>query len=414
MVSGILSAAVSGLNVNAQRIGAAADNIANSSTNGYKRTDIHSRTVSTVQSATAYAPGGVQAISRQLSDVQGLLASTTSSTDLAISGNGYFAVSREASGGETLYTRDGSFDVDHQGFLVNSSGQYLLATTSGGEALQPVNVNRIGGTAQETANIDISANLPASVNVGDRFTINARAVDSLGGALDIQLNFEAQAGGVFQLTVGSVTETATGAQVAVAREGSNVGPAYDVTVNFSADGLVASFDGAQQPPVLNISGLSNGAGELDIQLDLGQVGAANGLTRYGSEFVLNAVSSDGAAFGTVSGIDVGQNGRITAVFDNGETRTVADVPIATFANSSGLDALTGGVFQATDASGPATYRDAGTGGAGSVQSGALELSTTDIGTEFTNMIIAETAYKASLSILKAADQMSQGLLDEIA
>lgn len=89
MVSGILSAAVSGLSVNAQRLGVAADNIANVSTNGYKRTEIQSRTISTMQSATAYAPGGVQAIGRQLSDVQGLLAPSASSTDLAISGNGF-------------------------------------------------------------------------------------------------------------------------------------------------------------------------------------------------------------------------------------------------------------------------------------------------------------------------------------
>jgi len=126
------------------------------------------------------------------------------------------------------------------------------------------------------------------------------------------------------------------------------------------------------------------------------------------------VQSDGAAFGSVSGVNVGTDGRVTAIFDNGETRTVTEIPVATFTNPVGLEAISGGAYRATDASGAPTLRDAGTGGAGSVQSGALELSTTDIGTEFTNMIIAENAYKASLKVLKAADLMASSLLDEIA
>lgn len=86
-----------------------------------------------------------------------------------------------------------------------------------------MNVARIGGTAQETANINVGANLPASAAVGEAFTINARATDSQGSQLDIQLNFKSQAGGDYHLTVGQVTELATGATTAVAREGSNAG-----------------------------------------------------------------------------------------------------------------------------------------------------------------------------------------------
>ncbi|MBL4613563.1 MAG: flagellar hook-basal body complex protein [Magnetovibrio sp.] len=414
MISGILGAAVSGLNVNAQRIGAAADNIANANTTGYKRTSIQNRSFSTAQNSTGYAPGGVLAIARQLSDVQGLLAPSASSTDLAISGNGFFAVSRTDGGGETLFTREGSFAVNDQGFLVNNSGHYLLATTPSGEALQPVNIAGIAGTAQETENIDVGANLPARAAPGDRFTINVRATDSLGAKLDIQLNFEAQAGGTFRLSVGQVTELATGATTAVAREGSSAGSTYDVTVQFNGNGTVASFDGNATPPVLNISGLSSGAGALDIQLDLGTVGGANGLTRFGSEFVLASVRSDGASFGSVSGVNVAADGRISAVFDNGETRVVADIQVATFTSPIGLEAMSGSVYRATDASGAPTFQNGSSGGSGRVQSGALELSTTDIGTEFTNMIIAKNAYRASLAVVKAADQLSQSLLDEMA
>ena len=422
MVSGILSAAVSGLSINAQRLGAAADNIVNVSTTGYKRTDIHAQTIATRQSTSAYAPGGVQAVPRSLSNVQGLLGPSVSSTDLAISGDGFFAVSStsfskstpSASNGESLFTRDGSFAPDNRGYLVNSSGYYLLAASPDGSGgLSPVNLGAVSGTAQATSQISVAANLPATAQPGDQFNVNARATDSLGGGLDIQLNFEAQAGGAYRVTVASVTETATGVTTAIAREGTNAGPAFDVTVGFSADGTVASFDGGATPPVLNISGLSDGASDLSIQLDFGQVGGANGLTRYGSEFVLGSVQADGARFGTVSGVNVAQDGRITAQFDNGERRTIANIRVATFTNPSGLIAESGGVYRATDASGAPTYLNGGSGGAGQIQSGALELSTTDIGTEFVNLLLAETSYSASLKVLKVADQLSRTLLDEI-
>lgn len=421
MVSSILNAAVSGLSLNAQRIGAAADNIVNVSTTGYKRTDIHAQSISTRQSSTAYASGGVQAIARPLNGVQGLLMSSGSSTDLALSGSGYFAVSKStvspqgASGDESLFTRDGSFAPDNRGYLVNTSGYYLLAQKPDGSGgLSPVNIKAIGGTAEATSNTQVGANLPAAASVGERFSINVRATDSLGNDLDIPLNFEAQAGGAYRLSVGAVTETASGATTAVAREGSNTGPSYDVVVQFSADGTVASFDGGAQPPALNISGLASGADEINIQLDLGQVGSTDGLTRFGAEFALGSVQSDGARFGAVSNVNIASDGRVTAVFDNGETRAIARIPIATFTNPSGLSAETGGGYRATDASGAPTYQQADAGGAGHVQSGALEQSTTDLGTEFVNLIVAETSYRASLEVLKAADQLSKSLLDEIA
>jgi len=412
VVSGILNAAVSGLSYNAQRIGAAADNIVNVSITGFKRTDIHSQNLST---------GGVQSIARPFNGVQGLLTSSGSGTDLALSGPGYFAVSASsvspqgASGDESLFTRDGSFAPDNRGYLVNTSGHYLLANAADGSGgLSRVNLQAIGGTAEATSTTQVGANLPATAQVGERFSINARATDSLGNDLDVALNFDAQAGGAYRLSVGSITETSSGATSAVAREGSSAGPSYDVTVQFSADGTVASFDGGAQAPALNISGLSSGADDLTIQLDLGAVGAANGLTRYGSEFALGSVQSDGARFGAVSNVDIATDGRVTAVFDNGERREIARIPVATFTNPSGLSAENGGAYRATDASGEPTYQHAGSGGAGHVQSGALEQSSTDLGREFVNLIVAETSYRASLEVLKAADQLSKSLLDEIA
>ncbi|OEJ69053.1 flagellar hook-basal body complex protein [Magnetovibrio blakemorei] len=412
MVAGILNSAVSGLSLNAQRIAAAADNIANTSTRGYKRTDVQASTLATRQSTTAYAAGGVQAVSRPLNGVQGLLASSGSSTDLALSGAGYFAVTGP-SGGQTLFTRNGSFAPNANGDLVNSDGFALLAesasaSSSGDGGLSKVNINSISGTADASTKVSIDANLPAQASVGQTFTITAQTTDSLGGGVDIALNFTAQAGGTYDVTVGAITESATGATTAIAREGDSSGPAYDVNVSFGGNGLVSSFDGNPTPARLSISNLSSGAADLSLELDLG------GLTRFGSDFALGGVSADGAGYGQVSAVDVSTGGRITARFDNGEQRLIADIQVATFTDPSGLSMQAGGVYAATDASGAPIYQTPGQGGAGSVQSGALELSTTDLATEITNLMIAETSYRASLQVVKAADQLSQSLLDEIA
>ena len=207
--------------------------------------------------------------------------------------------------------------------------------------------------------------------------------------------------------MGQVTELASGSTSAQARSGSSAGPAYAHTVTFGGDGLPSG--GAA--PTLNISNLSSGASDLNITLNLGTAGQASGLTKYGSEFVLGRVNANGAAYGNVSGVSVGQDGTVTALFDNGQQRTLATIPVATFSNPQGLDAVSANAFRETGASGPATLRNPGSSGAGSVQSGTVELSTTDFGTEFATTILARTSYSASLKVISAAEDMARALMN---
>jgi len=368
-------------------VASAATNIANVSTTSYKRSDITASTLATRQSTTAYSAGGVLSAPRQLADVQGLLAASPSSTDMAVSGAGYFTVSRgPAAGGEAFYTRDGSFAPDAQGNLVNRSGAYLLARpATGGQDLAPVNLQRIGGTAQATTQISVGANLPANAQVGDVFMISAQVTDSLGNTQSLPLTFEAQAGGAFRLTI-------PGAQ-----QSSTSGAAYDSQVTFDGNGAVSS----SAPPTIAIAS-TNGAADLAISLDI------SGLSRFGGDFSQGFVQADGARFGEVSGVTVSAQGTLSATFNNGETRTIANIDLATFTSPQGLEAVGGNVYRATDASGNPTY---GAAGAGQIQGGALELSTTDLGTEFVNMIVAKSSYSAGLKVLTAGQEMSQSLLN---
>ena len=146
-----------------------------------------------------------------------------------------------------------------------------------------------------------------------------------------------------------------------------------------------------------------------INLIMGNVGTNDGLTHLSGNFTTNYIKQDGAKFGSYSGVSIDSSGVVTALFDNGETRPIAILPLATFANPNGMESLTGNAWIETDYSGQALLKQAGTNGAGQVTSNALESSTVDLATEFSNMIVTQRAYSAATKIITTADEM----LDEL-
>ncbi|WNJ99133.1 flagellar hook-basal body complex protein [Thalassospiraceae bacterium LMO-JJ14] len=185
-------------------------------------------------------------------------------------------------------------------------------------------------------------------------------------------------------------------------------------IQFNSDGLPTSFAIAE----MEIIGFANGAANMDddasnssrITLDLGRVGEANGFTQFGAEFTPGFITQNGSQFGTLAGVTIDESGLMTALFDNGETRPIFKIPIATFVNVNGLNARTGNVWNQTQASGDNTLREANNGTAGSVTQAALESSTVDIGAEFTKMIVVQRAYSAATKIISTADQMLEELV----
>jgi len=233
---GALTSGVSGLSAQSSAMGAIADNVTNVNTIGYKSTEVQFQTLVTAQvSLTQYSPGGVQSAPQTSVDRQGLLQSSTSGTDIAISGQGFFVVNEAAEpavGDLFAYTRAGSFGVDKDGFLQNVAGWYLqgwplqpagnsttgFATVTVGadtfikayqdengdttaindnivsrDDLRPINLNTIGGTAQETTNIRLGANLPAGADIGDDHKANVVIFDTLGNSSNLELVFTKEA-----------------------------------------------------------------------------------------------------------------------------------------------------------------------------------------------------------------------------
>ncbi len=210
---GALTSGVSGLVAQSSAMAAIADNITNVNTVGYKKTGVEFQTLVTKQtSSSAYSPGGVQSRPRASTDVQGLLQATTSQTDLAISGDGFFVVNEASvptAGDEYMFTRAGSFFLDDDGFLRNTAGHYLQAwpTDPSGNVILPdgsnagltntriissrfmetVNLSGISGTPAVTSEIEVGANLPSNAAIGDKYNIDIQFFDTLGNANDTSL-----------------------------------------------------------------------------------------------------------------------------------------------------------------------------------------------------------------------------------
>lgn len=184
-------------------------------------------------------------------------------------------------------------------------------------------------------------------------------------------------------------------------------------VRFNADGT---------PKEINMGNVAiewaNGAKDMtgnyyessQINLYIGDTNTANGLTQLAGKYTTNYTTQDGAKYGSYTGVSVSENGIVTAIFDNGETRAIAQIPIATFVDANSLEALTGNIWIETTASGNATLRTAGEGGAGKISASSLEDSTVDIASEFTDMITTQRAYSAASKIITTADSMLEELL----
>ena len=195
-------------------------------------------------------------------------------------------------------------------------------------------------------------------------------------------------------------------------------------VTFTTDGKLASVGnlfGGVTPTAINIGAsdpLATGAAprwadglgidSQDIQIDLAS--ASGGLTQYNSQSVVQSVNTNGTAFGNLTNIEVDDQGYVSAIFDNGVTRRIAQVAIATFSNPNGLKGVNGNAYRVTNESGTYSLKTPGQGGAGSIAPSTLEASTVDLSTEFTGLITTQRAYSASSKIITTADQMLEELL----
>lgn len=453
-INSALLAGVSGLVANSSALAAISDNIANVNTTAYKRNQVDFSTMVTSQAVKGeYSAGGVQGNNQQFVSQQGLIQSASASTDMAISGDGFFVTSTSATAPASEFTRAGAFQPDANGFLVNDAGLYLQGwpmqangtfdtDPSDLSKIGPINVKNLGAAVEPSSKLGVSANLNQTTTVGaglatynaatksmaqyaatngasgtapDAPPIEISVIDSVGGTHKFSLAFEKTNtpntwnAEIYAVPAADVNTAGPNGQIAAGQVVFN----NDGSINLASTTLFGAA-GATPSLTLNASAgaqpawaTSLGINGQTLSVDLSQ------LTQLASASTVNSVSSDGASAGNIVGVQVGADGVVSALFDNSQVRKIAQVAIATFPNPDGLQPISGNAYGGTLAAGTMTLKVAGAGGAGKIDPSSLEASTVDLSSEFTGLITTQKAYSASSKIITTADTMLDELINII-
>ncbi len=397
--------AISGLKAASGELDVIGNNIANSNTTGFKKSRAEFVDVFAVSGVggSGSTPGSgvrLSAINQQFT--QGNVAFTDNNLDMAINGSGFFILD---DGGTQIYSRNGAFGVDRNGYLANAQGQNLIAfgadasgnITGAAGAIQ-VNTSNIAPQASSTMTVDINldaaqgqpavaifdATNPNSYNHSTSTTI----YDSLGNS---------------HLSAMYYVKTAT----------ANQWESYTYVDGTQVDGpdsLDFSSAGALTNPATGIittpSFTPSGGGAA---MTLAQDYSAS--TQYGSSFSVNALAQNGFTTGRLSGLDIDSEGIIFARFTNGQSSVQGQIALANFANVQGLQPVSDTSWGETFASGAVTLGAPGTASLGLIQAGALEQSNTDLSEELVNMIIAQRSFQANAEVISTSDTVTQSIIN---
>nr|WP_321456384.1 flagellar hook-basal body complex protein [uncultured Cohaesibacter sp.] len=445
-----LTTSVAGMGAQSTAMQNISGNIANTSTNGYKRVD--TAFVDLVSNVTAdkskQTSGSVLAGSRQTNTVSGSIDASQTTTHMSISGDGYFVAYEkigEVDGqpifdGTPLYTRRGDFTQDEDGYFVNEAGYYLAVielddTTGNPVSSVPKPTTFLEGfmAAEATTTLTYNGNLPAvpttSDSTGSLLTAGSgyTADPTTSGAGVVQAQDETLflsqsiSGGAITAYVANGENASVQLRWAKIADGDpSAVPATEDTWNlfYKSDseatgaatkwvnvGQDYTFDSAGQmtAPLTNVTVSAmtiDGVALGDITLDHG--GNGDGITAYATQSgVANMnLSQDGAAAGEQTSISIDNSGYIVANYSNGKSSNMAEVILASFDGDNYLARVSGGAFRATEDSGLAIL-----GATGTIRGSSLESSNVDIADEFSKMIVSQQAYTANTRVLSTARDM---------
>jgi len=425
-ISSSLNAGVMGLNVNAARLSTISDNIANSSTAGYKRSQVDFSSMVLQQRSSAYSAGGVRVNTFKDIASVGSLVDTGSATDIAVAGRGLFPVTSESGLTDTPSDRElkllptGSFYPDQNGNLRTQSGLFLLgwpANSSGdignvsrnsGVNLEPVNIATSQFTATPTSSIDLGINLPADATISGSTTgaynLPVEYFDNLGRANALTFEFTPTVPGTGasnQWTV-EIYDSAGDPAVSIGTvdlEFSDTAASGGRILTSSASG------GATYDPLTGNVSLTLPHGPVTVYI--GRPNDSAGITQLAAPFSPTAVTKDGAPIGDLSSVEIDENGYLQAVYATGLRRTLYQIPVGDVPNMNGLRALDSQAFAVSASSGSLYLWDAGSGPVGGISGYSLMESTTDIAAELTDLIETQRAYSSNAKIVQTVDEMLQ-------
>jgi flagellar hook protein FlgE len=426
-LSSSLNAGVAGLSVNAIRLAVISDNIANSSTSGYRRADTDFSALVTPGGPGSYSAGGVTVSAYRDVDRAGTLISTANSMDVSVTGRGMLPVTTIESVNLGAAERPfqmvptGSFARNDQGYVVTRSGLTLLgwATDAEGQltqsvvrespsSLAPVQISPFLTVSEPTTSVNLGLNLPASETdagaAGDPFQTTLEYFDSVGRSHQLRAEFTPvvpATGASNQWRVGFY-DSATSATVPVAE--------FDLEFDASRTGRgsllsVTPVGAAVYDPAAGIAQVDVADGP--VQVFIGAPGIDGGLIQLESPFAPISVTKNGAAAGNLQTLRFSDDGILEAVYDNGQIRALFRIPLVNVPNLNGLTVLDGQAFMPSPESGSMYLWDVNEGPVGGISGFALQQSAVDVARELTDLIQTQRAYSSNAATIRTVDEMLQ-------
>ena len=422
-ISNAMQTGVSGLLANSTAVGTISSNIANANTDGYRRS--FAQMVTSASSVgTDGGSASVRAVNRSAVSSEGTLRPTGIGSDLAVTGSGFFVVSRnpnDPAATNYAFTRAGSFRPDQNGNLVNAAGLYLsgfpydengqLGNVDRSQVrdLQTVNVAGRTVNGEATTTMTLSGNLPAQQtgpsSASEPFISSQEYYTALGAADRMEFAWTpGTTPNVWQLKVSAGGADLGTVDVTFADSGATPGApvSYTNVTSLATAPAAFAFDPATGSATLT---LDNGTTPQTISLNLGAPGASDGMTQFAGDYTPLSANPDGFESGSLVRFEIDEAGDVYGVFDNNARRKLYAIPLAEVPNPDGLMQVDGNAYMITQASGAFQLSEAKTGGAGAIASGALESSNVELAEELTNLIQTQRAYSSNAKIITTVDEM---------
>lgn len=424
-ISSALQTGVSGLQANSTAVGGISENIANANTVGYRRGFSHMVTT-TASGGNGSGVLSVKAEEQLDINSSGGLISTTSETDMAISGNGFFVVSvnpDETTQTNYHLTRAGAFVPDEDGNLQNAAGFYLAGfpydadgnlgeiDRSSFSSMETVNVGNISLSADATTETSVVGNLPSEetgmATPGSPFVTSSEIFTGLGETQRISFSWQpSSSADEWTLTIADQNGTDMGSvDVTFNDSGSLAGsPAsYSNATSVATAPAAFSFDTATGQATIT---LDNGTTPQSIVVDLGEPGSFEGITQFAGDFS-QSFERDGSSVGELIRTEIDEAGTLYGVFDNGISRPLYQIPVATVDNPAGLSEEKGNAYSLTQESGAFFALEANSGSTGGINAYALEGSNVDIAEEMTDLITVQRAFSTNATVITTVDEMME-------
>lgn len=467
-----LYSGVSGLKVHQTKMDVIGNNIANVNTIGFKASTVQFSDVfyQTTQSASgANALTGMagtnakqiglgttlSSISAAMS-TQGGAQRTDNATDIMITGNSFFVVNN---GNGNYFTKNGSFTIDGTGHLATENGYYVMGWSPDPADPNKIKQDSVGKIAiqtpensttppESTTNVTLKGNIDKTDSnlTGDGYIISSEFYDSLGNAYTAKIKLEKDPAGTtasenqYKMTLDGITDkdgkavTSTlitkvsfgGDDYTIDADGKITGTGANAIVKFDANtgAFISTSTGTAAAPINTLNMQITAASDTTDNTLFGEKGVIkydlSSITQYSTTGACSISSSKGSLdnigagkkVGSLAGISIQTDGKIYGSYDNGTSKLLGQIAVATFSNPSGLESIGGSLFAATQNSGEFDGKGVDvTADGGKFSTGVLEMSNVDLSSEFTNMITTQRGFQANSRIITTSDTLLEELIN---